>query len=154
MGKIQINLLPSEVVLLEKDIEKRALAIRASVAILVIVTILSLTALVIRLTQKISLTTNKHQLDLVTEKVQALKEQEGVVSILKQRVNSISGILGETSKQEKAFKTLIDIFPKNIKLLSMSIDKTGKLDLNCETENITDLDDFFQSISKIGRAHV
>src|SRR5262245_41927195 len=116
MSKIKINLIPAEVVVQEKDLERRRLSIRISIAIVVLFTTITLVSLAIYLTQKININSSNKQLTDIENQVKSLKDQEGVVSFLKQRIDSIASINSKNSGQEQSYLNSINLVPTNVHL--------------------------------------
>ncbi len=147
MSKLKINLLPTEVVILEKDIERKVLSTRISTGMMTVFTVITLIVVGIYLTQKINISAQKENLKAVENQVTSFKEQEGVVSFVKQRLISINKIIDQNSNQERAFSTVTALIPPTIKVQSFAIDQKGSVQLGGESNGIVDLDTFFENLS-------
>ncbi len=144
--KITINLLPIELTLSKRERERRNLTNSLSIAILVIIVITTAIVLSIRLSQTIRLRTLNSQIDGSKNSIQNYKEREGLLTILKTRLDGINAISQSDPVQAQAFNLILTIMPEDIKIIEFKADKSGIVTLSGQTGNLFSLKSFFNNL--------
>jgi hypothetical protein len=144
---ISINLLPPELAVASKKKEKHIFFNQISIGVLILMIVI--TALVFGFTFAQSQAQKKSQENVATavSQISALKPKEEVISIVKNRLGGISGVISQDSIQTKAFNLIFTLVPENMLILSFTVDKSGKVELSGETQSISALDQLFEGLT-------
>lgn len=146
MSKLSINLLPQEVLLLEKSARQKALTTRICIAILSVFVVLSLGLIILRLFQTNEVTKTETQLSAALLRVKQDEEKENVLLFLKQRINLISKILQEGKPHIQAYNLILSLSPPSIRFASINIDKNGNINISASSSDTKDLKLFFDNL--------
>ena len=149
MDKISINLLPSEVLVLKKDKDRQTVILRLSVGILVLVIILTAVVFSLRIFQNKKLSDAAEQLNSYQSQIEGYKEQESLVTYLKQRLAVISPLLSQDSKQAQSYNLISALAPSDINITSLSIDKSGNMILSAVSSNTDSIKTFFDNLTDV-----
>lgn len=147
MSAISINLLPEELANKDKFETKKSRVIRLSIGVLLVMILISSTTLLVRILQNRSLQVANQQLDSDRAKVASLKDKEGLVFYLKQRLDAINTLSNQESPQAKSFNLITNLAPVGLKISSLSIDKNGGVTLSVTSPTTDDLNSFFNNLT-------
>lgn len=102
----------------------------------------------IRLFQNVVLSNINKDLDKAKATLSSpeYNKREGLVIILKNRLESIGNLLGQETYGSYAFQLVRGMVPEDVKLSSFSIDSKGVILLTAETNNIASLENFLNLI--------
>ncbi len=147
MDKIFINLLPSDILVLEKDRNKRAVFIRLAVLILVVMVAITGTLLLARFTQNQKLAQAQQQLQSAKDKVNQYQAQENLVFYLKERLQDISSLSNQESPYAQSYNLLVKLSPPGLSFSSVSLDKPGTAVLSTTADNSSTVKQFFNNLT-------
>jgi hypothetical protein len=147
MSKIKINLLPPEVLQSAKVKAQKQLIDQISIIFMVIVIMAvgGLFGLVIY--QKNLLDGAQSELATLNKQVKSLESQEGLLLSLKHRIDTTRNLYKEESKQASALQLITTLSPQEIKVNSLSIDKSAIISYNFETYSLVDILKMFDSLT-------
>lgn len=138
MGKLAINLLPQEIILLQRQGAKIALINKISITSLLLLLLLMVGIFAVRLSQNNKLSQLNIRLNQESEEIGAFKEKESQLTILKSRLESIQE-LSATSKKTAAFNTILKLIPTDAKITLIAVEKSGTITI---LANATSIDSF------------
>lgn len=139
MGKLAINLLPQEIMLLQRQGAKIALINKISIVSLLFLFLLTGGVFAVRLSQNNKLSQLNIRLDKATEGISAFKEKESQLTILTSRLKSIRE-LSSTNKKSAAFNTILKLIPNDAKITLITVEKSGVITILANTTNIDSFD--------------
>lgn len=147
MTKIQINLLPIE---LRKEtiVHKRyGILNKISIAVVVLMVIITTGVLAYRFIQTQKSNEVNSQITDAKEKISSLKKQEELIFVLKSRLDKINYALSQESIHTQAFNLITALTPNEVRINSLSTDKTGKVLLAGQTDDLTSLKALFDNLT-------
>ncbi len=144
---ISINLLPPELAGASKKKQKNVLISQISIGVLIAMIILTTSVLGFTFAQTQISKKSQEKVTVAASEVTALKPNEEVVAVVKNRIGGISSILFQDSLQSQAFNLIYALTPKEVTLLSFTVDKGGKIGLSGETQSLPSLDAFFIALT-------
>lgn len=127
IGKLLVNLLPSEILLQRRQSMKLALVNKISIITLVILILLASGTLALRVSQNFNFKNAQQDLVAAEGKVAALKDKEAEMVALKQRLGSIKSLQGGDTKITSIFNMVIYLTPLGIQVTEASVDKSGNM---------------------------
>lgn len=145
--KISINLLPVEFTHAEV---KRAKFLRIQaigVAIVLLMIFLSSLSLALRILQSHNLQQIQSQLNQSEGRVLDLKDRQGQLLLLKNRLAVINQYLGTPSKQTSIFKLLDKLLPQSLLVSSFSVDKSGDASLSAVAPDTASLESLITNLT-------
>lgn len=125
MAKVSINLLPYE---FRAEEIKRARFYRIQaigLAIIILMVFLSASVVALRFFQSQYLVRIQSQLEASQERVEALKDIQGSLLLLKNRLTTVSKYLEAPSEKVSMYKLIHRLLPASASINSVSIDKGG-----------------------------
>lgn len=145
--KIAINLLPAEFT--QEEVKRAKFVKLQTIGVVIILLMIFLASLTIalRILQGQNLQQVQAKAAQAEEKVGALRETQGSILLLKNRLNAISEYLGQPSKQNEIYKFIDSIIPPSIGITSISIDKSGDVSLVALASDSTSLDNFLVGLT-------
>lgn len=146
MGKININLLPVEIEAAKKEEGKKSVLVKSSISLLLFILVLTFCTLLYRVYQVVDLSNITNNLKTAKAKVEGLKEQEGLILILKDRITQISTLVRTESQAPRAFNLIINQMPSDIVLINFDVSTDGTVNLEGETSNPSSLQAFFNNL--------
>jgi Tfp pilus assembly protein PilN len=147
MDKISINLLPSSVLVKEKEQSRKSFLLRISVAFLVVIILIAGATLFVRINQKSQLSGANQDLIQAHKKVDSLKSQESTIVYLKQRLDSIATLKNQESKPVQAYNLMNKLTPIGVDVSSFTIDKSNKIIISAESQDNKTLKSFFDNLT-------
>lgn len=146
MSGISINLLPSQFQIDQKAQKKFNTIQRISIfCLLTLIFLVSVSAsLRIFQTQKNLLV--QKDIEKSQERVLSLKEKEASIFVLKNRLNLIQTVLS-TGGNALIYKSVLDLFPENVSITSVSVDRSGIVSLVLAAPDLPSLNATFANLT-------
>lgn len=147
MDKLRINLIPPELKELAKKDAKRALVNRISVLLLGVLVLITAGILGVVIYQSVSLSALNASIEEERSRINTFKDKEAVVKLLKNRIDTINQFAGNRYKQGEIFNMMVNLFPPDIVLGSIQVNKTSSVVISGETESTQALQNFFNNLT-------
>lgn len=147
MDKLKINLIPPEIKEKAKKEAKKSLLVRVSIGLLGILILFTSGVLAMIIYQNSQVQALTAQLDQEKSKIGSLKDKEGAVFFLKNRLVSINAFSDEHYKQGETYDLITSLFPPEVNLSSLQIDQTEKIVISGDTNNTASLDTLFNNLT-------
>lgn len=147
MNKLSINLLPIE--FREQDL-KAAKFYKIQiigVAVILLMVFLSSSTVALRILQSQNISRIQKELTLSEQKVAGLKNTEGLLSLLKNRLTTINQILGSFSKQTQMYNLVTKLLPPSVAVSSISVGKNGEALILVTAPNGDSLDELIGNLT-------
>lgn len=144
--KLSVNLLPQEILIERIQSSKLSLINNISIALLIVVILLTSATLGLRFTQNLELKAAQDNLVQAENKITSFKDKEVTLLSLKQRVASIQGLIGGDDKIKSIFNLVIFLTPADIQITEATVDKNGAMSLSLSTRNISSLESLILSL--------
>lgn len=145
--KITINLLPVELTLSKKERSHRLLITRGSISFLVTVVVITAVILFLRIGQTVRLHSLNSKIDSSKNSIQSYKDREGLVTLLKSRLDGINSIIKLDPIQSQAFNLIISLMPEDIDIVEFKADRNGTIGLTGKTSSLYSLKTFFNNLT-------
>lgn len=146
MEKISINLLPVEVTKSQIE-QKKFYKIRfISIIITLLMFFSASTTLALRILQNKNIDGANFTLQAAEEKVSQYKDIEISLVVLKDRITNINKIISIPSTQVTMYNLIYDLLPSSVNINSMSVDRSGSIELSTISPNVTIVDDFISDL--------
>ncbi|MDO8638688.1 MAG: hypothetical protein Q7R43_03870 [Candidatus Daviesbacteria bacterium] len=145
-NRLMINLLPSEVILSRKQYSKFSMVSKISAAALIILVFFTSTTLALRFSQTFEQKKVEEGLVMAESKVSDLKGKEGQVIALKQRLDSISSILGNDTKRKAIFNMVVFLIPPDMQVLEVNVDKSGNMSVTLSSASLSSIQTLFDNL--------
>lgn len=156
---ISINLLPEEILISEKEKVKKSRATKIIVAILSLMVLITGGVLVYSFIKAQEQKTVAKNLTKAEQFVNNYKDQEGYLSLIKQRLSNIKTIRTKENKQVETFTLINRLIPEEIEISEINISRNGGVLISGQTyspvflsslvENMLDKKKNNRKISKI-----
>lgn len=150
MAEIKINILPQEFYAPKKEENRKKLILNLSLFMLVLMVAVTVTVLLLGLFRNMNIKNLEKEFEDSKNKTAALKENEVLISVLKQRASAISSIQKTESPQAKAFSLVTNLLPSQANLSSFSGDKSGRIEIGGEASNTRALQQFLDRLTDPG----
>lgn len=147
MNKLNINLLPIEMEQSKKSAKRKALVIRLSVIFLIVMIGLTSLVMVVAITQNFALRLEESKLKQSKDQITAMQEKEGLLFILRNRLDGINNINSRPSPAASAYNLLTSLVPPGVSMLSFSVGKNANVSISGETSSVVALNNFFTNLS-------
>lgn len=157
-SKFQINLLPEEFSVKQKEQQKFNRVQSLSVFAVLILVFFSSVVIALRILQSQKINQLESNTVNAENKISTLKQKEATLFILKNRLTTVNQILKAPSKQTELYYFVTGLLPSNITVSSISTDKFGNVSfaavvpdadsLDVLLNNLTD-QAAFEKISKV-----
>lgn len=145
--KINLNLLPDEIKTFEKAKNRRNLAIRVSISILVLMVILSSAIFALVLIDSFRIKDESRKAELLKNQLETLKDQESLAAILRNRLDSINTLMQTPSPQDQSFNLITKLIPEDVHLRSVLIDKNNRTNVAVDAFSVSSLDNLFNNLT-------
>lgn len=146
MAKLSINLLPVEVIASTKTQAKFAYINQLCIFLIIALILLTAGLLSIRLIQGRKLSQTKNDFTQIAQQVESLSSQESLLSTVKNRLQAITTLMNQESKQIKMFNLILGLKPSNVNLTYLSFDKSGNTLFSGESSTSAQLDQLFNNL--------
>lgn len=146
MDKLKINLIPPEIKEQAKKEAKRSLLIKISIGLLGILILVTAGILSVIIFQSAVLKALNADLESERTKIASLKDNEAVVSFLKNRISTINQYATGHYEQGEVYDLINKLVPSDVSVSSLKIDKTKIVELQGNTFSTTSLDTFFKNL--------
>lgn len=147
MDKLRINLIPPELKALVKKDAKRAFVNRISILLLGVLVLITAGILGVVIFQSVSLSVLNTSIEQERLRINLSKDKEAVVRLLKNRIDTINQFSGNRYKQGEIFNMMVNLFPEDVGLESIQINKTSAVVISGETEDTQALQVFFNNLT-------
>ncbi len=144
-GSLLINLLPPEIIMMDKQAHKLNLANRFSVAMLLGLVALTSAVFGIRFFQNTTISNKNQGIVFAENKISSLKDKEGYAVFLKQRLGSIENLLKDNKKVD-IFSILSSLAPVDHQLNLVTVEKNGVMVISGSTASIVSLEGFLATL--------
>lgn len=144
---MNINLLPKEFILAERDVIRLSIVKKLSIGLLMFIILVSVTLSVLRYTQNIKLKQSQATVQSLVPTLEELKQKEALTFLFKQRINKISSLSSSSSKQTAMFDLITKLTPPEVKTALLSVDKNGKISFTGESSDLFSVNAFFTNVS-------
>ena len=144
--KISINLLPKEVLVLEKDKNRQKFFMRLAVGVLLVMIILTSFVFSLRIYQNQKFNQAAEELGTLQKNVESFREEESLAVYLKQRISSINTIVTGDSPQAKGYNLITQLVPSSIVIVSLNFDNNGAIILSAIAPDAQSAKDFFDKL--------
>lgn len=147
MGKILINLLPVELAEVAKEQKKKLRITKVSIGIIIVMILITSIVFAYRIIQSGTNEKIASNINAAREKINSYKQQEELLTVLKNRIDGITGLISKESIQAQAFNLIYALNPPQVKIVNLSIDKSGRVQMTGETTDIERLRFFFDNLT-------
>lgn len=127
MNKISINLLPAELAVAEKKQFHKVWIIRITVLVIGVVSLVAALALGLVIFKNSEQSQVNLQLKQAEQQVASLNEQEGYLTLLRQRLDSVISLQQKENKQTQGLSSITQIIPEEITIGSLAVDRNGTI---------------------------
>lgn len=147
MPKVSINLLPSEF-RIEELKRARFYKIQAvGIAVIIIMVILASMAVALRILQSQYLVKIQTRLETAEERVLALKDIQGSLLLLKNRLTVVNKYLETPSERVLMYKLIQRLLPASVSINSISIGREGEILVLAQAADGSALDQIFTNLT-------
>lgn len=147
MALLKINLLPREILLERLHSSKITFLNKSSVALLIILAILTSATLGIRFLQSTDLEKANQFLVLAQGSVTSQSGVETQQILLKKQLDSIDSLSGKDDKRKAIFNLVVALIPADIKVSDATVDKNGNMSLTLSSESLNSIDSLLLALS-------
>lgn len=145
--KLSINLLPNDVIMLEKSHARQAMFNQLSIAIVACMVFFTGIVFILKLSQQAQLSKANQDLTQAQGQLASLKNQAGIIQTLKKRLDKIASFDGQESKGLTWIALVNGIKPVSITTNHLGINIDGKLSYSGESSGSADLTTFFNNLT-------
>lgn len=145
--KLSINLLPSDVILLEKNQARQTTLNQLSIAVIACIVFFTGIIFILKLSQQQQLSGANQELTSAQDQATSLKNEAGIIQTLKKRLETIASFDGLESKGLTWIAIVNGIKPVTIKTNHLAINREGKLAYSGESTGSADLKVFFDNLT-------
>lgn len=139
--KFSINLLPPEVIMMDKQASKLTWANKFSVSALLVLVALTSATFGIRFFQNSAIDQDNQGLVLAQNQITDLKTKEAAAVFLTKRLDSIQALLGDNKKSDM-FILISALTPVDTQLSILSVEKNGSMIISASAPTITSIENF------------
>lgn len=147
MGKILINLLPPEIAIQEKQINKKNWVIKITSLVIVLVIAITSVALGFSVVKTSEEQQSLQELEKARSEIASLNNQEGYLNLIKQKLTKISTLKDLDTSQISALNLISNLIPEGIQLASLSVGKNSQVTISGQSGNIEVLNSFFNNLT-------
>lgn len=130
---VSINLLPEEILVLEKQKSKKSKINKLTVLILSIMVVITGSILIYSFLKTQEAKKLKEDLTVAEQQVNNYKSQEGYLSLVKKRLGSIKNIRAKENKEVETFNLVDKLLPKELSVTELAVSKDGGVNITAET---------------------
>ncbi|MBI3486397.1 hypothetical protein HY025_05680 [Candidatus Daviesbacteria bacterium] len=127
MNKISINLLPAELGVAEKKQFRKIWIIRITVVVIGVISALAAVALGLVIFKNNEQSQVNLRLKQAEQQVASLNEQEGYLTLLRQRLDSVITLQQKENKQTQGLSSITQIVPEEVAINSLAVDRNGTI---------------------------
>lgn len=143
---ISINLLPRELLEENKRTVQRPWLSRVSIGLIIVSIIATVGVFGLGISQAAGLNNSLQDVSELESKISSLKDKEGLLTVLKTRLDKINTLSSDETIQTKAYLITTSLMPSDVKLTNLSISKGNKVALTGDTNSVTSLETFFNNL--------
>jgi hypothetical protein len=141
-----INLLPPETLIASHESDRIRLVNMITISIFVVLLFFTSITLTMRFLQNLQYSKANSNLVSAQERFVDLKDKEGYVYLLKQRLSLIRGLNSDT-KKTAILNTVMSLVPSDISLTVISVTRSGGVDLSATTSSLDSFNGFISSLN-------
>ncbi len=141
-----INLLPPETLIASRESDRIRLVNRITISIFITLLFFTSITLTMRFLQNLEYSKANGSLVQAQEKFVDLKDKEGYVYLLKQRLTLINNLNSDT-KKTAVLNTVMSLVPSDISLTVISVSKSGGVELSATTSSLDSFNNFVDSLN-------
>lgn len=150
--KILVNLLPPDVVLMQKEAGKLSLVNKFSIGALLLLVFMTAGTFAIRLVQGSDINQTNQSVVLAESRIADLKDREGYAVVLKNRLNSIENLTTDTRKVN-AFNSIVSVAPADAQIALLSLDKDGVLVMTVSSASLNALESMLRNLGEASKGN-
>lgn len=143
--KFTINLLPPDIILMDKQATKLTWANKFSVGALLVLVALTSATFGIRFFQNSAIDADNQGVVLAQNQISDLKSKEAAAVFLSKRLNSIQSLLGDNKKSDM-FVLISALTPADTQLSVISVEKSGSMIISASAPSIASIDTFLNTL--------
>jgi hypothetical protein len=141
-----INLLPKETLIASRESDRIRLVNRITISIFMTLLFFTSVTLTMRFLQNLQYTKATGNLVSAQEQYSSLKDKEGYVYLLKQRLGLIENLTSD-NKKTAILNTVMSLIPSDISLTVISVNRTGGVTLTASTTSIDSFNSFVSALN-------
>ncbi len=149
--KIKINLLPTELEEVRKKRSTKKWVFRVSFLIIILVVIITSGVFVLGIIQTEKLRSVNSKLKDLRDKTSSLNQQEGYLTLIKQKLVKINLLRAEDSRKADTLETLLNLIPTGVKITSANVDRSGEISFNGQVDSSSSLNLLVQNLTDPSR---
>ena len=143
--KFSINLLPDNIIMMDKQASKLTWANKFSVATLLVLVTLTSATFGIRFIQNSAIDKDNNGIVLAQNQISDLKSKEAAAVLLKKRLSSIQA-LGSDNKKSDLFTHLSSLAPADTQLSLISVGKNGQMVISASVTSIASFENYLSEL--------
>lgn len=147
MDKIKINLLPPEIKEKEKKDVRQSLINKISIALLGVLILFTSGILAVVIYQGSTINLLNADIEKEKSRIQSQKDKETIVFLLKNRIDTINQFTNKRYKQGEIYDLITGLFPQDVALRTILVDKTTKVAVLGNTESPLALQTLFDNLT-------
>lgn len=151
MNKLLINLLPAEFAVQKKQKEKKLFVIRSSVAVLVVMILVTTCVFVLGISKRLVINQLNKDLSDIETGVNSLKDKEGLALILKNRLDRINVLAKTESPESNAFFFISSLLTSDLKIAGFTTENNSQVRVSGTTNNTGALERFINKLADAKR---
>lgn len=139
--KFTINLLPPDVIMMDKQSAKLTWANKFSVSALLVLVALTSATFGIRFFQNSAINSDNQGIVLAQNQIGDLKSKEAAAVFLSKRLNSIQSLLGDNKKGDM-FVSISALTPPDTQISIISVEKSGSMIISASAPTVASIESF------------
>ena len=147
MSNISINLLPIESTEIRTENQRRKFIQTISIVSLLTLFFLASLIVTLRILQSQNLKNITAKSLEQENKISSLRDKESTLVLLKDRLNLISKITANPSKQKQIYNLIVNEIPTTINVSSLSLDGSSNLSINAVASDSNALNSLFLALA-------
>lgn len=147
MANILINLLPAELKQIEKEKTRRSKVVKSVVVFMIIVVTATAGVFVQSITKKNEQQQASQEIITAEQKVSSLNEQEGVLTVLKKRLEAIKTLTTADTALINTYKLMFTLTPSNVSMKSLKVDSPTQVNITGDSSNAQAFENFLDNLT-------
>ncbi len=144
---ILINILPTEKEDQAKEKTKRSLVLKLTIGVIVLVILITSATFGYKVYQGNQQENNNLEIAKATQQISLLKDQEGYLTLVKKRLNSINNLQTQQSQELIALNVMFNLLPNNISITSINSSRNGTVLISGVASDTTALQELIDVLS-------
>ncbi len=146
-NSIRINLLPQEIVLAQDYIAKQNFVKNLTIAVILFFITISLAITLFKLAVNNNVKSVQDRFQLLETEISQLKNQEGLLTSLKERLSQIETLINTPPMAAKAFALVSALTPPGVRPVQININSKNKTSYGGETSDEVSLKSFLENLT-------